>query len=277
MVAYWRFEEGTSGMAHNGDNDGWYEDLSENGSDMSTLTPASRPVATNNTPFPFFPRSSLVNNLALCFNGVDDYLSTTGSEWIDTFNFIEGWTIEAIVKFNSLGSGTIRPSIICKEGDLGVDRYPYFNLQLDPNTKNIWVVTARDSNGDNRIIKGTTTTIEIGKWYSIAVTYDRNNSGSDREAELYIREETDSAYEREAGTSGPWSGIDLNGDTPWTIGSGMKSGVRSGYFDGIIDEVKISSQPISPEDFLASDIPEPVLFINCYLLFIIYYQRKFKY
>ena len=256
-VAYWRFEEGVHGEAHNGDKDGWYIDSSEYDSNMSTLTGGSRPTASSDTSFPLIPRTYLANNLALSCNGVDDYLSTTGNEWIDNYNFPEGWTIEATVKFNSLGSGTIRPSVICKEGNLGANEYPYFNLQLDPNTRNIWVVTARDSNGDNRIIKGTTTTIEPGKWYSIAVTYDRNNEGSDREAELYIKEENDAIYEREAGTSGPWSGIDLNGDTPWIIGSGMRNGVRRGYFDGIIDEVRISRKPLPPQEFLATGIPEP--------------------
>ena len=255
-VAYWRFEEGTNGTEHNGDNDGWYIDFSGYGSDMSTLTADSRPAASDDTSFSVVPRTYLTNKLALSCNGVDDYLSTTGNEWIDNYVFNEGWTIEATVMFNSLGSGTVRPSIICKEGNLGVDGYPYFNLQLNPDDAHIWVVTARDS-GSKRIIKGTTTTIEIGKWYSIAVTYDRNNEGTDREAELYIKEENDVVYEREAGTSGPWSGIDLNGITPWTIGSGMRNGARRGYLDGIVDEVRISRKPLPPQDFLASGIPEP--------------------
>jgi hypothetical protein len=255
-VAYWRFEEGINGEIHNGDKDRWYLDSSEYDSGMSTLTENSRPAATNETSFSLIPRTYQVNNLGLDCNGVDDYLSTTGNEWIDNYNFSEGWTIEATVKFDSLGSGTIRPSIICKEENLGANGYPYFNLQLDPNTRNIWVVTARNG-GSSRIIKGTTTTIEVGKWYSIAVTYDRNNEGSDREAELYIREETDVIYEREGGSGGPWSNINLNGDTPWTIGSGMRNGLRRGYLDGIVDEVRISRKPLSPQDFLASGIPEP--------------------
>ena len=276
-VAYWRFEKGTNGAAHNGDNDGWHVDFSEYDSHMSTLTTNSRPVASDDTSFFVVPRTSLTNNLALRCDGVDDYLSTTGNEWIDNYNFTEGWTIEATVMFHSLGSGTVRPSVICKEGDLGVHRYPYFNLQLNPDDAHIWVVTARDSNGDNRIIKGTTTSIETGKWYSIAVTYDRNNEGTDREAELYIKEESDVIYEREAGTSGPWSNIILNGNTPWTIGSGMRSGVRRGYLDGIVDEVRISRKPLAPQDFLVSVIPEPgaiFLIFNFGFLIFVAIRRK---
>jgi len=272
-AAYWRFEEGVNGVAHNADNDGWYLDSSGKNSPMPTLNSSSRPVATDVVPFAIVPQTMETNTLALQFNGVDDFLSSTGSEWIDTHNFVSGWTIEAMVKFDSLGSGTIRPSIICKEGDLGTERYPYFNLQLDPITKNIWVVTARD-NGDSRIIKGTSTTIETGKWYCIAVTYDRNATGSDREVELFIKEETDALYVLEAGSGGPWSGIDLNGDNPWTIGSGYRNGARSGYVDGIVDEVRITDTILPPMSFLGVGIPEPFLFINCYLLFIIYYFRK---
>ena len=90
---------------------------------------------------------------------------------------------------------------------------------------------------------------------------------------LYIKEESDVLYDREAGTSGPWSGIDLNADTPWTIGSGMRSGVRRGYLDGIVDEVRISRKPLAPQDFLVSVIPEPGLFIIYYLSFIIYWRK----
>ena len=63
------------------------------------------------------------------------------------------------------------------------------------------MVTASDG-GESRIIKGTTTTIETEKWYCIAVTYDRNADGSDREVVLYIKEETDSIYQREASSGG---------------------------------------------------------------------------
>ena len=91
----------------------------------------------------------------------------------------------------------------------------------------------------------------------------------------FIREETDSVYESEGGSSGPWSGIDLNGDSPWLIGCGMASGVRNDYFNGIIDEVKISCKPLAPTDFLTSAIPEPLLF-TIYPLLLIIYWRKFK-
>ena len=272
-AAYWRLEEGVNGIAHNTDNDGWYLDSSENNSPMSTLNSSSRPVATDLVPFTIVPQTWQSNNLALELNGVDDYISTTGNQWIDTHNFnVNGWTIEATVMFFTLGSGTIRPSIICKEGNLGDSGYPYFNLQLNPADAHLWVVTARD-NGDNRIIKGTTTTIETGKWYSIAVTYDLNNDGSDREAELYIKEENDEMYEREAGTSGPWSGIVLNGDTPWTIGSGFRNDVRRGYLDGIVDELRITDTILLPTSFLAVGIPEPFLFTIYQLLFIIFWRK----
>ncbi len=251
-VAYWRFEDGTNGIKN-----GSYLDSSANN---STITSYGS-TGTNDIPFEIVPVTKATNELAAAFVVTNvtagEYLSTSGSEWIDTKNFDgAGWTIEAIVKFNDYGTNSInaRPGIVCKEGDLGGERQPYFNLQLDPNTKKLRVVTARDS-GDRRFINGSTI-IELGKWYAIAVTYDRGNEGTDREAELYIKEEADEDYERDGGTSGPWSGIDLNGDLPWTIGRGFRDGAGKGYVSGLIDEVRISDTILDPLQFLAHPISE---------------------
>ena len=182
MVAYWRFENGSNGFAHNADNDDWYADISDNKSDMSTLSSVSRPIATASVPFPIIPLTGQTNNLALIFDGANDYLSTSGNKWIDNYNFVDGWTIEANVMFNSLDES----AIICKEGNLGTEGFPFFNLLLDSNTKKFRVITARTGDEAFRIINGTTI-IQTGKWYSIAVTYDRNNTGTDREVELFYQ------------------------------------------------------------------------------------------
>ncbi len=248
-VAYWRFEDGTNGVKN-----ATYLDSSGNNSTMTSIGS----TGTNDIPFDLVPITQATNELAVAFEVTNffnsEYLTTSGSEWIDTKNFTAGWTIEAIVKFHSYGTNTIaaRPGIVCKEGDLGVNRYPYFKVQLDPTTKVLQVITARDG-GANRNIIGTTE-IALDKWYAIAVTYDRNNEGSNREAELYLKEETDENYQREGGTSGPWSGIDLNGDLPWTIGRGFRDGGGKGYVDGIIDEVRISDAVLDPLQFLAHQI-----------------------
>jgi len=255
-VAYWRFEDGTNGVKN-----GSYLDSSGNGSVMTSYGS----TGTNDIPFDIVPVTQVTNELAAAFEVTNffsaEYLRTSGSEWIDTKSFnTAGWTIEAIVKFHTYGTNTIaaRPGIVCKEGELisssgHVGNYPYFNLQLDPSTKKLRVVTARDG-GANRMIFGTTE-IALDKWYAIAVTYDLNNDGTNRAAKLYLKEETDADYEYEGTTSGPWSGIMLNGTDPWTIGRGFRDGGGKGYVDGIIDEVRISDEVLDPLLFLAHPIP----------------------
>ncbi len=266
-VAYWRFEDGTSGVENTTylDYSGYGNTMTSNGS-----------TGTNDIPFAVVPQTTHTNTLAAGFVAIDahngDYLSTSGSEYIDTLNFVNGWTIEAIVKFHSLSNNipTGRPGIVCKEGELGVHRYPYFNLQLVPpagaDPAYIRVVTARDG-GATRIFSaaaGSRTPIVTGKWYAIAVNYNRNLEGTDRAANLFIKEESDTEYEFEATSSGPWSGIDLNGDLPWTIGRGFRDNGGKGYVNGIIDEVRISDVPLTSTYFLASVTtgPEPPVFFG---------------
>ena len=244
-VAYWRFEDGTNGVVN-----GTYLDTSGNASTMTV----NGGIGTSDVPWATVPKTGQANLLAASYeNGTNaftgDYLTTDGSEYIDTLNFVSGWTIEAVVKFNSNTNWGVhaRPGIVCKEGDNA--SYPFFNLQLDENNK-IRVVTSRTSPSERRIYG--TTTLETGKWYAIAVTYDRLAEGTDREAELYLKGEGDSVYNREGGTSGPWSGIELNGDTPWTIGRGFRDNGGKGYVDGIIDEVRISDSLLSTADFLGT-------------------------
>ena len=43
----------------------------------------------------------------------------------------------------------------------------------------------------------------------------------------------------------------------WSIGRSFHWDVPVGYINGLIDEVRISDKPLLPEEFLASQIPEP--------------------
>jgi len=265
-VAYWRFEDGTNGVVN-----GTYLDTSGNASTMAVIGA----TGTSDVPWPTVPQTGQGNLLAATYvdtaYNAGDYLTTDGSKWIDTYDFMSGWTIEAVVKFNGtnfLAVSHARPGIVCKEGN--ISSYPYFNLQLDEDMT-IKVVTSRDG-GDNRFISGTTV-IELGEWYALAVTYDRLNSGSDREAELYLKKIGDLAYNKEGDTGGPWSNVNLNGDTPWTIGRGFRDGGGKGYVDGNIDEVRISDVVLTNTAFLGS-IPEPSLVIGGIALALLAFRRK---
>jgi len=244
-VAYWRFEDGANGV-----ESFTYLDLSGNGSTMTNYGA----TGTGDIPWGIVPQTVQANTLAAEYkdtaSNAGDYLSTDGSQYIDTLDFTD-WTIEATFKFHGNTNWGVhaRPGIVCKEGNNA--SYPYLNLQLDENNK-LRVVTSRSQPAERRIYG--TTTLESGKWYSVAVTYEGSASGTDREAELYLKGEGDSSYNREGGTSGPWSGIGLQGDEPWTIGRGFRDGNGKGYFDGIIDEVKISNEILPQEQFLGAPV-----------------------
>lgn len=265
-VAYWRFEDGADGVINS-----TYIDSSGNDSTMTV----NGAVGSTDVMWPTVPDTGQANALAADYVATDwnagDYLTTDGSQYIDTFNFDgAGWTIEATVMFTGNTNWDVhaRPGVVCKEGDNVT--YPFFNLQLDENNK-IRVVTSRTSPAERRI--NGTTLIEFGKWYALAVTYDRGADGSDREAELYLMGEGDATYNREGGTSGPWSGIDLNGDTPWTVGRGFRDNGGKGYVDGTIDEVRISDVVLAEGDFLGT-IPEPSLVIGGIALALLAFRRK---
>jgi len=190
----------------------------------------------------------------------------SGSEYVDTLNFNDGWTVEATFKFNSFTNYGVaaRPGIVCKEGDN--DGYPFFEVQIEAtpgaNYGNLRVTTSRTSPSNRRFYGATV--IETGKWYSIAVTYDRNAGDSERQVNLYIKGETDSEYKFDGTSGGPWSNITFDGNEPWSVGRGVRTGFPKGFLDGIVDEVRISDESLTSTYFLASVTtgPEPPVFKN---------------
>jgi len=267
-VAYWRFEDGTNGVVN-----GTYLDSSGNDSTMDV----NGVTGTSDVAWPTVPRTGQANLLAGNYvpTGADagDYLRTDGSQYIDTLDLLD-WTIEATFMYNNLTNYDAlgaRPGIVCKEGDLGVNGYPYFKVQVDAPSGYLQVITARDGGAFRPI--NTSTVIETGKWYSVAVTYNGSASGTDREAELYLIAEGETTYTRLGGTSGPWSGVMLNGDLPWSIGRGFRNGTGLGYVDGIIDEVRISDEVLADTGFLGA-VPEPSLIYGGIALALFAFRRK---
>ena len=109
-IAYWRFEDGTAGTEHPGDQDDWYLDSSGNGNHLSSWWPEARPMATNGVPFATIPRIG-ANTLAVDFDngtggteGADDLgtFGNGGGKMVESYNFVNGWTMEATFKARDL-------------------------------------------------------------------------------------------------------------------------------------------------------------------------------
>jgi len=264
-IAYWRFENGTAGVQHTGTNDNFYVDSSGNSNAMSNIQYEDFPTATATVPFPTVPVTGEPNTLALDFvpNSVILTQNDVTNKMVDSYAFVNGWTIEATVKFNNL---TGWPVIVGKDGKPGAGAAPPFFLKLiNLNPPFIQADFFSDDNVehwfDGRSGFGGSGETEIfpDKWYNLAVTYDGSNV-----AKLYIQEETDIEYELEATSQQsnigpatfPW-------DSHWSIGRGMWGGAPADWVDGIIDEVRISDLPLHPTQFLAYTkilIPQPPSF-----------------
>ncbi|WP_432798662.1 LamG-like jellyroll fold domain-containing protein [Poriferisphaera sp. WC338] len=89
--------------------------------------------------------------------------------------------------------------------------------------------------------------IEADKWYSLAMVGDGSS------VKLYLKSETDSTYQL-IHTHG---GLGLaDSSATWTIGRGWFNGPND-FFQGNLDDVRISDEALAVDDLLGSPIPEP--------------------
>ncbi len=259
-VAYWRFEDGTNGTAHAGDNDDWYVDSSDSGNPMSTVDPGSRPLATDDIPFLLVPQTGADNTLALDFNS--QYVQTVGSKPIDSYMFTSGWTIECTFKLDDYGWCVP----VGKDGQPNPGHVrPTFFMKCRATDKQFQVGYWDDLT--NQLEFKSTILINTGRWYSVAATYDGAN------VNMYIKEDTDLAYDLEnsvAETDGVSFGQWPNA---WSVGRGMHDGGIGDYFKGIVDEVRINDVALPPTSFLGV-VPEPSLIIGGIALALLVFRRK---
>ena len=79
-IANWRFEEGTAGVQHSGNHDGFYLDSSGNGNHLSAWADSMNPTATSDVPFA--GQGGATNTLALDFEGWNSVSNNIGTwEW----------------------------------------------------------------------------------------------------------------------------------------------------------------------------------------------------
>ena len=247
-IAYWRFENGANGTIHTADNDDFYLDETVNSNHMSTTGSGTRPIATNDVPFSVVPQTMKQNKLALYFGDSSfmSYLETVGGKMIDSYDFSNGWTIEATIKPYNPTWGW--QGIISKGGS---------GIQSDANMPSLYFISTGgtdlqpggcDDSSNNFFISGFA--MSQYQWYNTAIRFDPNGNI----ITLFIKELTDSTYEVEAVYSNVADNISLPWNEPWIIGAMFYGGnPHSGTgFDGVIDEVRISNVPLDTGKFLAS-------------------------
>ncbi|KUK77512.1 MAG: hypothetical protein XD93_0281 [candidate division WS6 bacterium 34_10] len=164
------------------------------------------------------------------FDGEDDYITIPHSS-AHSFERTDSFTIEAWVKTSS--SNTFQ-EVIAKMNNAAP--YRGYDLSVYEGVLHFMLINTWDT---NCLVLHGTTTINDGNWHHIGGTYDGSSSASG--ARIYIdgkRESTTTYRDNLSAT--------IVQTEPVTIG--MRNGQSGSYFDGSIDEVRISNTVRSADD-----------------------------
>jgi hypothetical protein len=268
--AYWRFEEGASGTDVNSAvADPVHDSINQNHLDAFAATTA--PTYTSSVP-PKPLKSGLANTLALDFapgaSGGDDLFTqyNDGGSGKGLAKHINdgiiapggGFTVEAAFNTNNPARYA---AIVSKEGQPGGSR-PVETLEFKTRADNsklqieIW-----DGNGVDTQVSSIAPVV-AGQWYYAAAV----NNGST--LSLYL--DSGSGYQLQGST--PVTGALFQGvpsnplwDASWTVGRGQYGGNPTDWFDGMIDEVRITNSALTPSQFefapagggTSASVPEP--------------------
>lgn len=248
-VAYWRFEERTTGVVPVGDNSGGNQantvlDSSGLGNHMMTWRDYTSPTYSTNLPFATVPLTGATNTASLAFarDGanlfITDNVYTTGGVALNSQVF-SAFTIEA--SFNTTATN-VWQVVIGKSGN-PIGGQPPFSLKIRA-TDNKLLAGMVDGSGVAREAVSLRS-ITTGSWYSAAVT------ASATELKLWLKAAGDANYVLESTL--PISGAFYNYagvNAPWVIGLGKWNGADADPFGGNIDEVRISPKVLAPSEFL---------------------------
>jgi hypothetical protein len=270
--AYWRFEEGSNTAFVNSAIADPVRD-SINANHLDAFNAAAAPTYTNLVP-PTALKSGLANTLALDFirqpGGNDDLftLFADGEQGKGLAKSINngiiasggGFTVEGAFNASSLLEFQ---TIIAKEGRPGLGRnlgfienLPTFAVKTrppgDPNDFRQGRLQVEMWDGAGNITDVVSNnTINADQWYYFAVV------STETTVSLYLDANDGQGYQLQ-GTPNPISGALYQGpdrnnpswDNSWVVGRGQFGGGVADFFDGRIDEVRISNTALSPSQFL---------------------------
>ena len=180
-------------------------------------------------------------NTSLHLDGTGDYVSFADADAGSMFNFgATKWTIEGwFYQENDAGSGANSHAIISRWDSANSDKGFMFRITDSSGQKLQWLHTA---DGSTNVVYTDSRTISNDTWYHFALVKNDNLT-------LYLN-----------GT-----GAVLNSSTftiasttiPTLIGSLHDGGSPSQYFDGFIDEVRVSHTARYTSNFVAPSAPFP--------------------
>ena len=250
-VAWWRYEEHTSGAVSAG-NGGEAEfnnvvlDSSENGNHMRTYNGQTAPEYSPDVPFAAIPLGGQSNTASLYFDGAGDgswldLVYTDTNAPVRSMQF-RAWTIEASFKMDGLP--TSNSALFAKDGN-PLGGQPPFSLMFRASDQKFEVGMV-DGSG-TACYASSLGTLAAGQWYSVAAT------ASATTLSLWLKGPGDSAYVLQEST--PINGAFHNSfaglNDAWAAGRRRWNGGEVDYFKGYLDEVRISAAALPSSQFLA--------------------------
>jgi Concanavalin A-like lectin/glucanases superfamily/PEP-CTERM motif len=268
-VAYWR-HEGTPGSTIPAGAD-TVPDATGNGNHMQTFNPAFTSATYSSTVSPVPLRSGLPNTSSLDFGpggddaGLNDDNFTTSSKPLSTMLFNEitvelAFRMDTVAGFQALMGKDGKPL-----GDApGEDNSPVppFKVLIRgddfpdavPNQLFVeWIDGDGTLNSDVHFL-ASRETIVPNTWYHTAITINGGN------AALWMAGESGLYALKDSITgdfAGPGGEVIVNEPLGWSIGRGFFNNGVADWADALIDEARISSTVLSPDEFLFNPVPEP--------------------
>jgi hypothetical protein len=232
-VAYWRFENGTAGAPATGT--GTILDSSGNGINGTAI---NSPVYSATVPAATLPQTGAADHRSMSFDGISQRISIPDAP---ALALTKSLTVEAYFDLRGLDSRLNWHHYIVLRGDNRGGLDPY------------WLAVQKNSAGQVQLLfqicpasnvsVTLTTTIAMNKWYHVAGTLDDATG----QMKLYVNGQLAASTTTTSRPVGP-----LTGAKPGLGIGNTQSASTSQYFNGLIDEVRISNVALLPSQFLDS-------------------------
>ena len=225
-VAYWRFEEGTANTAASGT--GTIVDNSGNGNNG---TPMNGPTYSSSVPVSTIPQTDATNSLSMLFNGTNQQIFIPDSP---SLALTQSLTLEAYIdplSISSISSSPTNSQEIVFRGDSRNGNDPYKLGIFKGN------LTFEISDASNDQVSVALPFSASNQWTEVAGTLNNATGAMD----LY---ENGALVATTTTSIRPFASLDSNKEPGLGIGNVEAS--DNEYFDGYIDEVRISDQALSP-------------------------------
>lgn len=237
-VSYWRFEEGVADAQAVGAGSVLDETLNNNDG-----TPVGNPFYRSDVPADPVPLNGLSNKLSLDLDGAGDYVSISHSP---SLNLSDGFTIEFWMKARASNNGKI--FLVMDKSHGFTDSTGWL---FQGNTLGNLDFGIGNGGGGAGDFSAATSTVNLldDEWHHVAGIFDSTDSG--QEIKLFIDGLLDA--------TGTAPGLLATNTRDINIGAAWGGGSATRFFDGSVDEVRISSSILAPSQFLnaSTDIPEP--------------------